>query len=96
MFDMFKYEYKLIQKAMKIFPKETRLHEMMKSGDSKAIDFVYKLYEMNRAEKLLDEDLIIKKFRQNQQEQILQVAISSKNIRDLYREMYLSEISIDD
>lgn len=86
-----KYDFKLIQKAKKLFPNEVRLHDMMKAGDRKAIDYVYSLYEKHRVEFVLDEDSIIKLFKNNQQDKMLSIAVLSRDTRKLFKDMYDSE-----
>ena len=83
-----RYDYKLIKEAKKLFPENNALHSMMESGDRRATDEVFKIYDRTRVENLIDEDFIVKCFKKNKQEVLLDLANRSKSIRKLYSDMY--------
>ena len=73
----------LIKEAKTIFPRDIELHEMMRIGDRKALDYV-----QIRVGFTVDEDDIIRAFRNKNEHNLLDIARRSKAIRDLYQKIF--------
>lgn len=81
---MIKYTDEMMKMAKTLFPDNTQLHMMMKSGDPKVVDMV-----QARIGFYFDEDDIIKAFRNKKEQRILDMAKRAKAIRDLYHQMFM-------
>ena len=72
-----------MSEAKKLFPDSMQLHELMKAGDIKALDYVYARIGFS-----VDEDDIIRAFRNKKEMKLLDIANKAKAIRDFYRAMF--------
>jgi hypothetical protein len=83
-----RYDYSIIKQAQKLFPDDSALHTMLKSGDPKAVDLVY-----SKIGFYIDEDDILRAFRNKKEKQLVEMAQRAKSIRDLYQKIY-SQVSL--
>jgi hypothetical protein len=81
---MIKYTNALMTEAKNLFPDSTDLHEMMRMGDTKALDFVYSKLGFT-----VDEDDIVRAFRNKKEMRLLEMAKKAKAIRDFYQKMFV-------
>lgn len=81
---MMKYTDDMIKMAKTLFPDNTDLHEMMKMGDTKVVDFLY-----SKLGFYFDEDDIIKAFRNKKESRVLDMAKRAKAIRELYQQVFM-------
>lgn len=81
---MVKYTDEMMKKAKSLFPENTEMHEMIRMGDPKVVDMMYKKLGF-----YLDEDDIIKAFRNKKEMRILDMAKRAKAIRELYQQMMM-------
>lgn len=86
-----RYDYSIIKTAQKLFPDDVELHEMLKNGNTKAVDIVY-----SKIGFYVDEDDILRAFRNKKENQLIEMAKRAKSIRELYQKIYsqasLSEV----
>lgn len=80
---MIKYTNALMKEAKNLFPDSSDLHEMMRIGDTKALDFVYAKLGF-----VVDEDDIIRAFRNKKEMKLLELAKKAKSVRDFYQKMF--------
>jgi glutaredoxin 2 len=81
---MVKYTDEMMKKAKSLFPENREMHEMIRMGDPKVVDMLYKKIGF-----YLDEDDIIKAFRNKKEMRILDMAKRAKAIRELYQQMMM-------
>lgn len=80
---MVKYTTNMMKTAKDLFPHASPLHELMRMGDTKALDLV----QANLGLKI-DEDDIVRAFRNKKENKILEAAKRVQKIRGLYCEMF--------
>lgn len=81
---MLKYTDEMIKTAKSLFPDNTQMHDMMRTGDPRAVDMVYA-----RIGFYFDEDDIIRAFRNKKEHKVLEMAKRVRAIRDLYQQMFM-------
>jgi hypothetical protein len=80
---MVKYTSSIMKAAKELFPNASMLHDMMRLGDTKALDVVQSYLGLK-----IDEDDIVRAFRNKKENKILEAAKRAQNIRELYCEMF--------
>lgn len=80
---MHRYDYSVIRESKRLFPEDQTLHNMLISGDPKAVDVVFSRIGFN-----IDEDDILRAFRNKKQDKLVEVALRAKKIRELYQKIY--------
>lgn len=87
---MIKFNLALMKEAKVLFPDATDLHEMMRTGNRKALDYVQMKIGF-----MIDEDDIIRAFRNKKETKLLEMAKRAKAIRELYQKMFFAMESQD-
>lgn len=80
---MIKFNMALIKEAKSLFPDATDLHELMQTGNRKALDYVQMKIGF-----MIDEDDIIRAFRNKKESKLLDMAKRAKAVRELYQKMF--------
>jgi len=80
---MIKFNMALMKEAKSLFPDATDLHEMMRTGNRKSLDYVQMKIGF-----MIDEDDIIRAFRNKKETKLLDMAKRAKAIRELYQKMF--------
>lgn len=79
---MIKYNKEILKNAIELFPKDKSMHDMIRNGNVRVIEHVYKHVKF-----YVDEDIIIKAFRNKKEKNLLQYAERSQSIRKLYQDI---------
>lgn len=82
---MVKFTSAIMKDAKMLFPDNTDLHEMLRTGNRKALDYVQMKIGF-----MIDEDDVIRAFRNKKEQSLLDMAKRSKAIRDLYQKMFFA------
>lgn len=88
---MIKYDAQIVNECKKLFPENTKLHEMVINGDPKAADVVFQRVGFS-----VDEDDILRAFRNKNESQLLLAAKRAKAIRTLYSKMFFIVDRVDE
>lgn len=88
---MVKYNNVIMKEAKTLFPESTDLHEMIRTGNRKAVEYVQMKIGF-----MLDEDDVIRAFRNKKEQNLLNMAKRAKAVRELYQKMFFAIESHDD
>ena len=90
--DTIKFKMDIISQAKKLFPDDTKLHELLLAGDGHgALNSIFSRLGFN-----IDEDDILRAFRNKKEVALLEKAKRAKNIRDLYQKIFMVVQKADD